>query len=740
MKKILRTLSVSMMLLFFAQANYATHIVGGEMNYKCLGNDLYEMTLTIYRDCENGVPNFDSLAHIGVFDTNNQLIASIGNQGVLDIPYIEDDTLAPVLFNPCLVIPPNVCVDVTTYVFNVELPFLAGGYRIAYQRCCRNNTIVNIVNPGGTGATYTIDISEESLNLCNSSPTFREWPPVYICVNEPIIFDHGADDADGDSLVYSLCTPFLGGEQTSCMPPNIAVPCFDPLQPCGPQPCPPFNPPFQTIVWDPPYNTNDMLGGIPLSIDSETGLLTGTPNTIGQFVVGICMEEFRDGVLISTTKRDFQYNIGVCGTSTSAFFVPEVSCEGLEVDFENQSVLSNEFQWFFNDPNNPNATSDQNSPTFTYADTGTYTVMLIAEPNSATCADTSFGTFSVYESSLVTEFDFEILNCDDPFSISLIDMSLDTIFDITEWAWVINGSVFSSDQMPPVFTGDADDLPLTISLAIENDKRCEGTAEQTISVGTPLDYQNIIINCEPQGTANLSVNTLFPSDTVAITWEPAAAIISGQNSGTPLVDLTIANVFYFTAIDNDGCTYEDSIVVSNGGFDLMLNATADPDTIVSGTSSQLDVTGNDLTVYEWLPNPTLDDPTIRNPIATPEETTEYAVIVTDSNGCVDTATVLVVVITLDCEEPLIFMPNAFSPNGDGENDILYVEGNTIDEMELVIYNRWGEKVFESFDQNEGWNGYYNDELLEPDVYGYYLKILCFNGDEFFKKGNINLIR
>ena len=86
------------------------------------------------------------------------------------------------------------------------------------------------------------------------------------------------------------------------------------------------------------------------------------------------------------------------------------------------------------------------------------------------------------------------------------------------------------------------------------------------------------------------------------------------------------------------------------------------------------------------------------------------------------------------------MPNAFTPNGDSENDVLFVEGNVIDLMYLAIYNRWGEKVFESKDKSIGWDGIYKNELLEPDVYVYYLTIKCVNGEEYFKKGNINLIR
>jgi len=134
-KYLLRRIPILFFLLvLWPTTTKATHIVGGEMTYVCLGDDEYDITLVVYRDCENGQPWFDNPAHIGVFDDNNQLIPSIGNMGVIDVPFIEDDTIQPVLFDSCLVIPPNVCVHVTTYNFRVNLPFRPGGYHLAYQR------------------------------------------------------------------------------------------------------------------------------------------------------------------------------------------------------------------------------------------------------------------------------------------------------------------------------------------------------------------------------------------------------------------------------------------------------------------------------------------------------------------------------------------------------------------------------------------------------------------------------
>ncbi|MGH1435748.1 MAG: PKD domain-containing protein [Lewinella sp.] len=437
--------------LFFASFSLnATHIVGGELGYTCLGDNQYEIRLTIYRDCENGNPDayFDDPASIGVFDINNVLLQDIR------VPLMGDDTLSPVLTDECLVIPPDVCVHTTTYRTVVELLPRPGGYQLAYQRCCRNMTIQNIVDPLGTGATYGVIITERALQECNSSAEFLQWPPLYICANEPIIFDQSAIDIDGDSIVYRLCTPLEGAT------PNI------------PQPQPPNPPPYAEIVWnDPPYNVDNMLNGIPgsdpLQINSVTGLLTGTPTTQGQFVVGICAEEYRDGELISTSRRDFQYNVGICGVTTSAFFAPEIQCDGLEVDVLNESVGTSSFLWVFGDFDNPLGTSVEPNTTFVFPDTGLYTISLIAAPGEP-CVDTFSQQIQLLPLTLQPAFSIDTLSCGDSLVLQLNDLSIDELSEIQSWAWFLNGEFFSAEQSPELVITEPGDYTIELRLTAEN--------------------------------------------------------------------------------------------------------------------------------------------------------------------------------------------------------------------------------------------------------------------------------
>ncbi len=364
-KKIVLTLTVALSLIPFF--GYSTHIIGGELNYKCLGGNQYQITLTVYRDCYNGVPPFDDPAAVGIFDVNNVLVTTVylNFLGSTKVPPTVSQT------NPCVQVPTNVCTEVAKYVGTVTLAPRAGGYQLAYQRCCRNSIINNLVNPGNTGATYYAHIPDQSI-ACNSNPVYKNYPPLFVCANNQLTFDHSATDFEGDSLVYSLCAP-LDGASTG-----------------NSQPQPPNAPPYNFVTFQAPYSATDPMGGIPLTIDPKTGMMTGTPQTLGTYVVGICVDEYRKGVYISTTKRDFQFNVVNCQPDVYAAAASYTSnCTNHTVTFTNKSTGSTSFSWYFGDPTTLADSSNLTNPTYTYPATGTYTVTLIAySSKSAACNDT----------------------------------------------------------------------------------------------------------------------------------------------------------------------------------------------------------------------------------------------------------------------------------------------------------------------------------------------------------------
>lgn len=158
-------------------------------------------------------------------------------------------------------------------------------------------------------------------------------------------------------------------------------------------------------------------------------------------------------------------------------------------------------------------------------------------------------------------------------------------------------------------------------------------------------------------------------------------------------------------------------------------------TIIIGMSLPLQVNGANQ--YEWTPISYLSCYNCNNPVAKPSETIEYCVEGTNLFGCSDT---VCVTITVDKECGETFVPSAFSPNNDGMNDILYVRGKCIKTMMFTIYNRWGEKVFESTDPHKGWDGTFRGKEVDTGVYVYTLKAEYYNGTIINQKGNITLLR
>jgi len=148
--------------------------------------------------------------------------------------------------------------------------------------------------------------------------------------------------------------------------------------------------------------------------------------------------------------------------------------------------------------------------------------------------------------------------------------------------------------------------------------------------------------------------------------------------------------------------------------------------------------------YSWTPSTGLSTTTGNTVIASPTQTITYCVIVTDNNGCSDTACVTVFVeVPCPANGEILTVPNAFSPNNDNVNDVFCLQGwnYCVDDFIVYIYDRWGEKVFESFDPDFCWDGYYNGKIMDSQVFVYYIKAKYNNiKEDVIKKGNISLIR
>jgi gliding motility-associated-like protein len=162
-------------------------------------------------------------------------------------------------------------------------------------------------------------------------------------------------------------------------------------------------------------------------------------------------------------------------------------------------------------------------------------------------------------------------------------------------------------------------------------------------------------------------------------------------------------------------------------------------TITVGESVGLTISGGG--TYSWDPSTGLSCSDCADPIATPSTTTIYCATVTSTDGCIDTSCTEITVEELEETECQVFVPEGFSPNGDGNNDLECVYGSCISTINFQIFDRWGEKVFETETIGDCWNGTYRDEPMNSGVYAYILTYTLDTSEESITvKGNISLFR
>lgn len=285
------------------------------MSYKCLGNNWFEFNLQLYRDCNcTSCADFDPIVYLSLYRCGNVVNCNGLNQSdhwiTLDLPLISRSTVS----NPD--IPgfqfPEQCLERGDYKFALALPLSNEIYYISYQRCCRPETVTNIINPRNVGMTIFTEIQLNAFEACNSSSIFQESISPVFCLGETMEIDHSALDPDGDSLVYSICSPFtgagLGGGPD--MPGGNTNACN------GIIPIPSCPPPYNFVDYTSGFSGGNPLGpGSQFSINPTSGLITVKPTIAGHFLVAICVEEYRNGVLINTSSREFTYLAAACQTT-----------------------------------------------------------------------------------------------------------------------------------------------------------------------------------------------------------------------------------------------------------------------------------------------------------------------------------------------------------------------------------------------------------------------------------------
>lgn len=539
-KQIKNSFYIILLSLLWGLNSYASHIIGGEFTYTYQGNNVYRVTLSIYQDCLTGNPSAiqqDNPAKVTIFEGDGNI-------------YLQDATLVAVssvlipsnFSNSCITNVPNTCLRKTVFVKDYVLPTNTLGYRILYQRCCRNATILNIDNPGTTGASYYCDIPPLGTIGVNNSAIFKVDPPQIICLNVPFIYDHSATDADGDSLSYNLCEAYIGGSQSNSSPMPNSISLFP-------------------VNYSVPYTFDNPIQGNPgIQIDAVSGLMYFTPTIQGRYVVTVCCNEWRNGIIINTSKREFQFVITNCYKTTIAN-IPQYStdfntyiftCKTKEINFKNTSIGGLTYHWDFGVANLQSDTSNLFEPTFTYPDTGTYKVKLIVNPKS-TCSDSITRYVKVYP-SFKTDFNISGNPCPNTI-INLNSQITNTAPPTTFYNWYSNGNLISNDANTTTsYTTSGKNF---ITLIAGNSKGCKDSIKKEYVIDNFIPFAG--------------------NDTTIVVGEQIQFNASGgsQYSWTPNLYLNVANIAdpvgFYPVIDtilytvnitsSNGCIGADDIVV-----------------------------------------------------------------------------------------------------------------------------------------------------------------------------------
>ncbi|MBP6455219.1 MAG: gliding motility-associated C-terminal domain-containing protein [Chitinophagaceae bacterium] len=416
-------------------------------------------------------------------------------------------------------------------------------------------------------------------------------------------------------------------------------------------------------------------------------------------------------------------------TSATSLFdiLPNDSiCLGDTVNFLDMSSSASLWDWDFGDGN----TSSLQNPSHFYALPGQYTVRLIASNISALCnsADTSYKTINVFE------IENPIINLKDT-TVCGLGNSLQLQSNISNWQpsmtidWQPSAGIISGSNTmnPTVNPNVSTTYTITVSNSIAN-LNCDKSVSKTISI---LVVDTNTFSLTPPNDAFCPGDSIFlqASGGVIYEWSPNTGITNNTQS-TVTLKPNMSTTYSIKIIDKDGCF---GIRTCNVTVHPEAVAEAGENQIIKyGESIELNASGGN--IYTWTNDPTLSNLTIQNPVATPLTHTTYYVKVDNEFGCGSNDSVTIFVTNA-------MIPNAFTPNGDGKNDIFkFIVTNEYVTLEnLSIYNRFGEKVFETNTPDYGWNGTYKGKNSDVGTY-FYLLNYKIGKRKFTEKGDITLVR
>jgi gliding motility-associated-like protein len=488
--------------------------------------------------------------------------------------------------------------------------------------------------------------------------------------------------------------------------------------------------------------TNDTLDCYPalagFKITSLTGnLKTGIWNfgdgSRGNYSTEVQHSYNSPGTFTCTFNLLTQYNcsvevsqkITITGPEAEYWFFPNSICSGNNVSFHLDNISNTDsYVWHFDD----GETSTEANPIHQYFARGVlYPTLWLTKGECTVPVSQNALTVSLVKADFAFENSSEKICANEPLN------ALNNSEYYSSSVWSIDGDIISNlDNLENYDYSNPGNH--TMELIVTDSSSCDDTISKpfTIKALPDFDITGDDHICEGN-SASLSIAGF--NNSWAVVWGPEEIITSTSTSSVQATPDT-NTVVSATVTNSDGCSSTGFILINVKNKYSISRIPLGDTSIYLGENIQLSVTTDDETVsYSWIPANNINCTNCPNPIVNPTDSTTY--IVTTTDGCsIITARFLIDVIV----DFYLEFPTAFSPNGDGQNDIFKYEEDKIAEVDFRIFNRWGNLVFSSNSIDEGWDGMQNGKLQNIDTYTYFIKAKTIHGYEFEKKGTFLLIR
>ena len=584
--------------LLFATAERAcaTHSMGADLTYRCVGANTYEITLSFYRDC------------VGIAaDDSAYIDASSSCQGLyyvylLRVPGTGQE-ITPICPSALSTCNGGTFTGIQEYVFKrtVILPGVCSDWTFSYNQCCRNNAITNITTPG-SWQMYVYATLNNTINPCNNSPTFSNKPVPFVCLGQQFCFNHGAYDIDGDSLVYSLITP--------------------------------WDSPGLPIVYLPPFSASYPLSSNPaVTFNPMTGDICMTPTAMEVTVMAVLVQEYRNGVLIGSVERDIQVTVITCTNQVPALSgmngtnnFSQTVCAGNQLCFSINSTDADAAQNTFVTWDNsiPGASfvvaaGNRQSATFCWtpsvADINSSPHCFTATVHDDNCPVYGSQTFSycITVEGLEVTVPNQTVGCG---GTAVLNATATGGSGAYTYAWSTGASTQS-------ITVGAGSYNVTASDGI-----CSATTTATItqSAGVNSSVVSTDVSCSGGNNGSATVTGSGGTPPFTYSWSPVGG------TGTTASNLS-AGSYTVTVTDAMGCSSTSSVTISEPA---QLSASTNVTAVLcnggsNGNATVIASNGTPGYTYSWSPSGG------SGTTASGLSAGNYTVTVTDANGCATTA-------------------------------------------------------------------------------------------------------